>query len=194
MTRALTALPEYTTAQRISLFLSKDSGEIQTKYLLEKAWEDGKRVYVPHIIPAPETLPLLEGDPFKKPRRIMTMLRLHDRADLGGLEKDSWGIPCFSEGAEKGREECLPWEVDLLVMPGAVFDKAGGRLGYGGGFYDYFLWRARTGRVPRRVGIALEEQLVEEGIPMGERDWRVEKLVMGSGEFLEFGEGEHVEA
>ena len=32
-------------------------------------------------------------------------------------------------------------ETALVLMPGLVFDKAGHRIGYGGGFYDRFLSR-----------------------------------------------------
>ena len=53
-----------------------------------------------------------------------------------------------------------PDEVDLVITPGLAFDRAGHRLGYGGGHYDRYLGRARP-EAPR-VGIGFPLQLVDE--------------------------------
>ncbi|NOQ46353.1 MAG: 5-formyltetrahydrofolate cyclo-ligase [Desulfobulbaceae bacterium] len=53
-----------------------------------------------------------------------------------------------------------PREIDVVLVPGSVFDRKGGRMGYGGGYYDRFLSR----EAPRatRVGLAYELQIVEQ--------------------------------
>ena len=47
-------------------------------------------------------------------------------------------------------------ELDLIVLPGSVFDERGGRYGYGGGYYDRLL-----AEVPEtlRYGLAFELQM-----------------------------------
>lgn len=62
-----------------------------------------------------------------------------------------------------------PATIDTVILPGSVFDKQGGRLGYGGGYYDRFLCNEAPQAL--RIGIAFELQLVEhvEVLPHDER-------------------------
>ncbi len=55
---------------------------------------------------------------------------------------------------------------DVLLVPLLAFDAAGGRLGYGGGYYDRTL-AALPGR--RAIGCAFSAQQVTE-VPMGPHD------------------------
>ncbi len=50
-------------------------------------------------------------------------------------------------------------ELDLIILPGSVFDERGGRFGYGGGYYDRLL-----ANIPgaARYGLAYELQVVEK--------------------------------
>ena len=53
----------------------------------------------------------------------------------------------------------LPEELDLIIVPGSVFDKACTRHGYGGGFYDRFL--SMDAPQAFRIGLAFSCQIVE---------------------------------
>ena len=64
--------------------------------------------------------------------------------------------------------------IDVVIVPGSAFDREGGRMGYGGGFYDAFLRRLRP--EARRIGIGFEAQLVEH-VPCEEHDLCVDLLV-----------------
>ena len=62
-----------------------------------------------------------------------------------------------------------PAEIDVVLVPGVAFDRRGGRLGFGGGYYDRFLLTTSA----QRVGIAFDECLAEE-IPCGAHDQRMD--------------------
>lgn len=57
--------------------------------------------------------------------------------------------------------------IDVVIVPGSVFDRNGGRLGYGGGYYDRFLTNATPGAL--RLGLAFELQLVDR-VPVESHD------------------------
>lgn len=69
---------------------------------------------------------------------------------------------------------CNPDDIDAVIVPGAVFDHCGGRLGYGGGYYDRFLALDAPRAV--RVGPAFELQLVDR-VPVEPHDQFVDFVV-----------------
>jgi 5-formyltetrahydrofolate cyclo-ligase len=62
--------------------------------------------------------------------------------------------------------------IDLMILPGVAFDRFGGRLGRGGGYYDRML-EAYTGRT---VAAAFDFQLVEQ-VPVEPHDRPVDAVV-----------------
>ncbi len=71
-----------------------------------------------------------------------------------------------------------PSDVDVVLVPGLAFDRDGGRLGRGRGYYDRLLARLPRGVVV--VGVSVDDALVES-VPIGEADRRVGWLVTESG-------------
>ncbi|MEW6595348.1 MAG: 5-formyltetrahydrofolate cyclo-ligase [Thermodesulfobacteriota bacterium] len=71
-----------------------------------------------------------------------------------------------------------PAAIDVVILPGSVFDRHGGRLGYGGGYYDRFL----ALEAPRalRVAVAFDMQVVAR-VPVLAHDMRLHWLVTESG-------------
>ncbi len=51
-------------------------------------------------------------------------------------------------------------EIDAFICPGLAFDKQGGRLGRGRGFYDRLLEKARPDAL--KVGLCFKEQMVPD--------------------------------
>ena len=64
----------------------------------------------------------------------------------------------------------------LLLVPMLAFDRAGRRLGYGGGFYDRTLAALRGRFAVQAIGIAYAEQEVE-AVPAGPEDARLDGVV-----------------
>ena len=64
------------------------------------------------------------------------------------------------------RQKVDPAVIDVILLPGSVFDERGGRFGYGGGYYDRFV-SAIPGAL--RVGLAFDLQIVEKA-PIQDHD------------------------
>lgn len=88
--------------------------EVRTVPMLRRALEEGKRVAVPKVY----------GDDMK-------FIYLDD---LSQVAKGYAGIPEPVADGPVAQDETA-----LVLMPGLAFDRAGHRIGYGGGFYDKFL-------------------------------------------------------
>jgi 5-formyltetrahydrofolate cyclo-ligase len=67
-----------------------------------------------------------------------------------------------------------PGEIEFALVPGAVFDVAGGRIGYGGGYYDRLLRTCPAAAA--LVAGAFEVQVVDE-VPMEPHDRRLDRVV-----------------
>ena len=148
------ALPQVMTAQTILLFYGVGI-EPDTKQLLAPLLAAGKRVALPRILPERQMEARLVGTPGR------------DALHIGPL-----AIP-------EPSEDCpllLPEEIDLILVPALCCDRAGYRLGQGGGYYDRYL-RAYDGPT-----VALCRELVlQERLPREAHDWPVQALITESG-------------
>lgn len=120
--KKLTGLPCYQEAEAVLTYISFRS-EVDTFPLLERAFADGKKVFAPKVL-----------------GKEMDFLRMASPADLTegyrGILEPKDGLS-FLRAMEEAREPNLPRI--LICMPGAAFDRARHRIGYGGGFYDRYL-------------------------------------------------------
>jgi len=110
------------------------------------------------------------------PRVDSGSLAMHQVRSPHELAPGKFGILEPPATATKSRG---PW--DLILIPGLAFDRCGGRLGRGRGYYDRFLAQHPEAV---RVGICFDEQVVQE-LPLEPHDFRLNALVTPS-EILRF--------
>ncbi len=71
------------------------------------------------------------------------------------------------------------FDPEILIVPLVAFDARGGRLGYGGGFYDRTLEGLRANRPTLAIGFAFDAQEAEE-LPLEPTDQPLDMLVTES--------------
>ena len=87
------------------------------------------------------------------------------------LEKGTLGI---LEPKNEFRRVLDPENIDMVIVPGIVFDLRKNRIGYGAGYYDRFL--NSTGKDCFKVGVAFELQILNE-IPAEAHDVRLDMII-----------------
>ena len=72
------------------------------------------------------------------------------------------------------------FEPEILIVPLVGFDARGGRLGYGGGFYDRTLELLRSKRATLAIGFAFDAQEAED-LPLEPTDQPLDLMVTETG-------------
>jgi 5-formyltetrahydrofolate cyclo-ligase len=171
----LANLPSVRAARTLMTFLSLPT-EIDTWPTIRWAWQEGKRVAVPRIEPvgAGPEVPITGRD------MAAVLLRA---ADVEGIASHPDVRPGALGILEVPRAAPVPaGEIDVLLMPCQAVDRAGNRLGKGGGFFDRFL--ARPDMRAERIVVAFHEQIFDE-VPVAETDQPID-MVVTDGEVLTF--------
>ncbi len=136
ITTRLCQMPQYREAGTVLTYMSFGT-ELDTHAFFDRALCEGKVVALPRI---------------DKPTKSLTLHRVDGHADLvdgvWGIREPRADAPVMSID-----------DIDVVLMPGLAFDRAGNRLGYGAGFYDRLL--AQTMDKPLRVAAAFDVQLID---------------------------------
>ena len=150
----LFAIKEFQLARHILFYLALEK-EVQTREMIERSLSMGKKVYVPLV------------------DSVMRRLDITELVDLNiEFKKGSYGI---YEPEDKYLKIAPVSIVDFVVTPGLAFDFKGGRIGYGGGYYDRLL--KSLSPAVRRVAVAFDFQVIDS-IPQEDSDVPVHKIVM----------------
>lgn len=144
------ALPELCVARTVALYQALPS-EPATAGLWHALAARGLRTVFPRI---------------EKGTRVLVFGAADGEADL---VRGPLGI----RQPAPGRDVALD-AIDVFVVPGVAFDLGGWRLGYGGGYYDTTLARARADAP--RIGLCFDEELLER-LPHEAHDAPVDVVV-----------------
>lgn len=136
---------------KIIMFYIAFRGEVDTQEMIKAAQKLGKIV----------TVPVCEED-----RITLRPCILDSHAKL---RKGPYGV------WEPAERKCARLNnLDLVIVPGVAFDKKGGRLGRGKGFYDRFLETLPTHTVS--IGLAFHFQILPK-VPAHKHDVNVKKVL-----------------
>ncbi len=152
----LTALDEFRNADMI-LFFASFRTEVDTFALMKESLDKGKRIALPRV---------------DKENHILV---LYEIKNIDELSAGYMAIPEPSENT--GERRVTINDMDLVIIPGAGFDPAGGRIGYGGGYYDMLLGGMKK-NIPV-IAPAYEEQIVES-VPTEPHDVKIGMIVTDS--------------
>ncbi len=144
---------EFQKAGQVLIYLSKE-GEVETDRLIEEALNLGKKVGVPVI------------DVTENELAVSQISGLDIEFDVG-----PFGI---REPAQQFLKPLALEDFDLVLAPGLAFDRQGGRIGFGKGYFDRLL--ARMPEATWRAGLALEFQ-VYESLPQTATDVKMNVVV-----------------
>ena len=142
------SLKEYINARNIFIYHSVGK-EPDTLGIINDALTIGKTVAIPRCY---------KGGAME-PRVIR---------NLDELRPSMLGIPAPPDSAEVAGPE----ELELIIVPALTYDRAGYRLGYGGGYYDRYLLRTSA----FTVGLARERLIMDE-LPREPHDIAVKCLI-----------------
>lgn len=170
----------YQNSKRICAYVSCASlREVETSHIMSDLLEKQRhsadmQVYVPRI---------------EDKESHMRMLHITNKDD--DLIANYMNIlePTPLDPSGKPREEVMQTTkpLDLILLPGLAFDRKGGRLGRGGGYYDLFLQnylllaKDKGWKEPLLVALSYSPQIRDEPVPVDATDVNIDALVSSIG-------------
>jgi 5-formyltetrahydrofolate cyclo-ligase len=154
-------LPIIQKAKHLALYLPND-GELDPTLIIQWCWKQKKNVYLPVLHPLSHN-----------------RLWFVRYTQYSPMTRNLYGI----------LEPKTPYRfirpakmLDIVLLPLVAFDKNGGRLGMGGGYYDrtFSFIRQYNAQKPRLIGLAHELQKVEK-LPVESWDVPLTGVVTDSG-------------
>jgi 5-formyltetrahydrofolate cyclo-ligase len=150
----LVELPAYKAAKVVMYYVDVRS-EVRTRHYLPQALTHDKKIVVPYCVE--DELELFDLKSMDELAIGMYRI-LEPKPELRGLPEKKVDVR----------------DLDLIIVPGVAFDRDGGRMGHGFGYYDKLLQNARPDTP--LVALAFECQLFDE-IPTEAHDVFMDLLI-----------------
>ncbi len=132
----------------------EEENEVLTESIIDDLSSRGKRMFVPLTVHKTKEIIVSELKDIKKDLRV-----------------GNFGV---MEPKKEATRPVEPSILDLVIVPGVVFDKKGYRIGHGAGYYDRFLPRLPEKTVT--VSLAFDMQLVD-WVPTEKHDMAVKYII-----------------
>jgi len=140
--------PYIIEANTIGITIS-NKPELDTIHLIEALWQLGKKVAVPKCNAKTREMSFYAIESFAQLETVYMHLREP--------------IPTECEFVDAN-------EMDIILVPGVVFDIKGYRIGFGGGYYDRYVLNYKKGKL---MSLLFDEQLYEQ-VPIENHDCPVD--------------------
>jgi 5-formyltetrahydrofolate cyclo-ligase len=134
------------------------SSEVNLLPIAAWCWEQGIRVAAPRVL---------------LPERVLAFHYIASYEELypqmpRGIHEPSVDATMVEPALHKG----------CMLVPGLAFDIHRGRLGYGGGFYDKYIYQLQVQQmsIPYMLALAYDLQIVDE-VPCEAHDFRVDMII-----------------
>ncbi|WP_027963442.1 5-formyltetrahydrofolate cyclo-ligase [Halalkalibacillus halophilus] len=143
--------PSWKSAKTIAITIPREF-EIPNETIIEQAWRESKRIVIPKCYP--------------KDDHAMSFYTYSNKNELENVYLDLY------EPKEIKSNFVEKEYIDLIIVPGLLYDSNGFRIGYGGGYYDRYL----SGFNGSTISIAMEEQILPS-IPHDHFDIPVHSII-----------------
>ncbi len=156
ITDKIISLDIYKQSKVVFIYMDFNN-EVMTSYLIRHMFSDKKRVVVSYT----DTV-----------NNVLILSEIIEKADMI-LNPFGYYVP----------KNILPVaieEIDLVIVPGVVFDKNLNRIGFGKGYYDKILNKLKSSA--KKVAVAHEFQVLEN-IPSEEHDVKMDMIITEMGQW-----------
>lgn len=145
----------YKNANNIMVYITlENENEVPTEPIIDDLLNKGKRIFIPLTV--------------HKTKELIV-------SELKNVEKD---LKVGNFGVMEPKKETTrpvdPSILDIVIVPGVVFDKKGYRIGHGAGYYDRFL--PGLSKKTTTVSLAFDMQLIDK-VPTERHDIAVEYII-----------------
>ena len=127
-----------------------------------------------------------EGIRFKKKMHVPIFHPIEpNRTSIALLKR--WGDLAEDEhtGILEPRPDARIWaqlkDIQLVLVPAIVFDRQGGRIGFGGGYFDRLLSRMPQAK---RIGLAYADQVTADPLPREPHDILMHSIITEKEEII----------
>ena len=109
----------------------------------------------------------------KNSGKMLVLPKVIDKETMIAIEdKNQYIVSPFGNKEPDGEE--YRGNIDVIITPGVVFDRNKNRVGFGRGYYDRFFVKYPNAK---KIAIAFEKQIIDEGIETDKYDKKVDILI-----------------